>query len=168
MAQTATSWSSTHALNIHELESSTLTVHPITSQTPTAEATLAQEAPALFTGAFFRATSQLTYGQRVKISFAVTEAHYQNFILIKGNLEFHRSPDMVISYNRSEGTFDVTTGRQNQQELNKFLGKISAWLDQELSFKRQLKQMMAFEHEYRAKLATVYAGGDGFTLLRTV
>lgn len=170
MAQTATAWSTEHALNVHNVANkSTLSVHSaITKISGNAELPFLDLDSDLADGKFYRPTSKLKYSDRVKISFAVADAYRNDFITIKGLLEFHRTPDLVFSYNKSEGSFDVTTAWLDHKELFKFLRKISVWLDQELSFKRQLKEMMAFEREYRARMATVYAGGDGFTLLRTV
>ena len=104
----------------------------------------------------------------MKVSLSVDESHRQHFILFKGLLEFHRSAGFVFSFNKQDGTFDVTTSAQQEAELNVYLRKISAWIGQELAFKRRLKEMLAFEREYRAKLAKVYTDGDGFTLFPTV
>jgi hypothetical protein len=119
-------------------------------------------------GGFYVTVSQLQYGDKVKVSYVVSDAYRSHFILIKGLLEFHRAAAYAFSFNRQDGTFEVTlsTGRLSNplEELTRFLKKINAWLDQELSFKRQLKEMRAFEQEYRAKLAAIYAGGEGYTL----
>jgi hypothetical protein len=167
MTQTAAALSSDHALNINELRSSaTLTVH--TSVHPASTRTASSSHSGASNGTFYAAVSQLHYGDKVKFSYVVKDSYRSHFVLIKGLLEFHRSPAFVFSFNRQEGTFDVTlsTNRLSQplDEFNRFLRKIAAWLDQELSFKRQLKEMRAFEQEYRAKLAKVYEGGEGYTL----
>jgi hypothetical protein len=172
MTQTAAALSNDHALNIHELPSTTtLFVKTTTTESLTKSG---QQEPlnevAISDGTFYRSETQLKYGDKVKLSFSVKETYRTHFILIKGLLEFHRPPGFVFSYNKQESTFEVTASSagilQPLESLNKFLRKVAAWLDQEISFKRQLKDMMAFEREYRAKLAKVYAGGDGFTLIR--
>jgi hypothetical protein len=117
-------------------------------------------------GSFYNQTSQLQYGDRVKISFSVAARYAAHFILIKGLLEFHRAPEYTIAFRKSDATFEVTTAVQHLPRLNKFLAKVAVWLDQELSFKAQLKEVLAFEQEYRAKLAKVYAAQDTFTLFR--
>ena len=166
MTQTAAALSTDRAFNIHELPSTTtLFVSGSTAESPKSPAR--QE---IADGTFYRSESQLQYDDKLKVSFSVKETYRAHFILIKGLLEFHRPPGLVFSYNTQEGTFDVATASagvsQPLEGLNKFLRKVAAWLDQEISFKRQLKEMMSFEREYRAKLAKVYAGGDGFTLIR--
>jgi hypothetical protein len=172
MTQTASALSTDHALNIHPLPSSaTLFVKATTTVSLTKSG---QPEPlneiAVPDGTFYKSETQLKYGDKVKLSFSVKETYRTHFVLIKGLLEFHRPPGFVFAYNKQEGTFEVTTSSagisQPLESLNKFLRKVAAWLDQEISFKRQLKDMMAFEREYRAKLAKVYAGGDGFTLIR--
>lgn len=118
-------------------------------------------------GQFYTSTSQLSYGDKVKLSFSVKEAYRAHFTLIKGLLDFHRAPAYTFTFDKTEGTFDVVTGTGATlaiEELYRFLSKIATWLDQELSFKKQLKEMIAFEREYRAKLAKVYANSEGYTL----
>jgi len=167
MTQIAAVWSTDHALNIHEDSAATLTVH--SSSIKATDPTYADHAaPALYQSRFYRATSQLKYSDRLKVSFSVDETNRQHFILIKGLLEFHRNPGVVFTFNKTEGTFDATTSALQENELNVYLQKISAWIEQELSFKKRLKDMLSFEREYRAKLATVYAGGEGFTLFPTL
>ncbi|HTF18847.1 MAG TPA: hypothetical protein VK658_12285 [Chryseolinea sp.] len=175
MTQTATALSNDGALDIHKLTPSSTSTLSI-SATTTERASTSAKPPQSFRnssspeGSFYQGTSQLKYGDKAKFSFAVTESYRAHFILIKGLLEFHRAPEFVFSFNKQDNTFEVTSVfagiSQPLDELNKFLKKIAVWLDQELSFKRQLKEMMAFEREYRAKLAKVYSGGDGFTLIR--
>jgi hypothetical protein len=174
MTQTAAALSTDRALNIHELTSSTTLF--VNATTPEGFSIPLRHEPlnesAVPDGTFYRSESQLKYEDKVKVSFSVKEAYRTHFILIKGLLEFHRPPGLVFSYNKQEGTFDVATTSsgvsQSLEALNKFLRKVAAWLDQEISFKRQLKEMMSFEREYRAKLAKIYAGGDGFTLIRAL
>jgi len=165
MTKTAAAWSTEHALNIQEVVASSLSIHNSeTTEAPSAIVATSE----LFQGAYYRATSQLKYSDRLKVSLSVDESHRQHFILIKGLLEFHRSAGFVFSFNKRDGTFDVTTSAQQEAELNVYLRKISAWIGQELAFKRRLKEMLAFEREYRAKLAKVYTDSDGFTLFPTV
>lgn len=171
MTQTAAALSTDRALNIHELPSATTLFVSTTTDNAVSPA---RKEPlnelVLPDGAFYKSESQLRYGDKVKFSFSIKDTYRSHFILIKGLLEFHRAPEFVFSFNKHDGTFDVATPSsgisQPLEELNRFLKKIATWLDQEISFKKQLKDMMAFEHEYRAKLAKVYAGGDGFTLIR--
>ena len=170
MTQTAAALSTGRALNIHEGPSSnTFFVSDTATDTSAPVRQELLKTSEISDGTFYSYESQLRYGDKVKLSFAVKEAYRTHFILIKGLLEFHRTPAFVFSFNKQDGTFEVTTGSAGispPNDINKFLKKIAAWLDQEISFKRHLKDMMAFEREYRAKLAKVYAGGDGFTLIR--
>jgi hypothetical protein len=167
MTQIAAAWSTDHALNIHEDSAATLNVH--SSPAKATDRTYANHAEStLYQGRFYRATSQLKYSDRLKVSFSVNETTRQHFILIKGLLEFHRNPGVVFTFNKAEGTFEATTGALQENELNGYLRKISAWIEQELSFRKRLKDMLSFEREYRAKLATVYSGVEGFTLFPTL
>lgn len=168
MIQTAAALSQDGAFNIHDIASAaTLTVNadPIDAGVKLTATSLT---PDTLKGSFFESATQLQYGGKVKVSFAVKDSYRIHFTLIKGLLEFHRTSGFVFTFNRQAGTFDFTTPAsaigQPLEELGRFLKKIGTWLDQELSFKKQLKEMIAFEKEYRNRLAQVYASGEGYTL----
>ena len=167
MTQTAAALSTEHALNIHEYSSAaTLTAHAPTR--PAVGQGIKSAQPETGKGGFYEAISQLQYGDKVKLIYAVNPAYQSHFVLIKGLLEFHRAPGYTFLFKREEATFEVTLPAvrlsKPLDEFTNFLKKINLWLNQELSFKRQLKEMRAFELAYRAKLAKVYADGEGYTL----
>ena len=166
MTKSAVAWSTGHALNIYSNPATPLAIHSIKEESDTLQISTEKSELSFFEGKYFVSVSQLQYGDRLKIAFQVKEPYRRDFVLIKGLLEFHRLSDFAFSYNRNEGTLDVTLSIVKQEELLKFLKKISLWIDQELSFKHQLKEMISFEREYRKKLASIYSGGDGFTLGR--
>lgn len=167
MIQTAAALSTDLAFNIHYIASAaTLTVN--TNPVDVSVKLAGKLTPDAFKGSFFESASQLQYADKVKVSFNVKDSYRAHFVLIKGLLEFHRSSSFAFTFDKKEGTFDVTTtvsgADQPLDELGRFLKKIGTWLDQELSFRKQLKDMIAFEKEYRNRLALVYASGEGYTL----
>lgn len=180
MTQTAAALSTEQALNLSQSPTSPLTVltsgnttKALSGRSPKSRKHQVTESKPEITnkvqvdGQFYTSTSQLSYGDKVKLSFSVKEAYRAHFTLIKGLLDFHRAPAYTFTFDKTEGTFDVVTGTGATlaiEELYRFLSKIATWLDQELSFKKQLKEMIAFEREYRAKLAKVYANSEGYTL----
>ncbi|MGC3946229.1 MAG: hypothetical protein QM762_17220 [Chryseolinea sp.] len=166
MTKSAFAWSTGHALNIYSNPTTPLAIHALKEESDVLPVSPEKVDSAFFEGKYFSSVSQLQYGDRIKISFDINRLYQKDFVLIKGLLEFHRLPDFAFSYNRQHGSLDVTTASSRQNELNKFLKKVSVWIDQEFSFKRQLKEMISFEREYQKKLAKVYAGGEGYTLGR--
>jgi hypothetical protein len=166
MTQTAAAMSTGHALNIHEYSPAViLTAH--TSSRPAVAPAKPAHTPST-DDAFYVPVSQLHYSDKVKLSFLINDTYQSHFVLIKGLLEFHRAPGYVFLFKRDEAAFEVTLPvvrlSYPLDEFADFLKKINIWLNQELSFKRQLKAMRAFELEYRAKRAKVYADGEGYTL----
>lgn len=166
MTKSALAWSTGHALDIYSNSSTPLA---ITSNDDTNLLRVSPEPvidPSFYAGEYFSSVSHLKYADRLKITFEISNDHRKDFVLIKGLLEFHRLPDFSIAYNKEAATLEITASSSRQSELLSFLRKISGWIKQELSFKRQLKEMISFEREYRQKLAKVYEGGEGFTLGR--
>lgn len=167
MTKSALAWSTGHALDIYSDSSTSLAIHPSNGGANILRVSPAPGSdPVFYAGEYFNSVSQLKYADRLKVTFEVSTDYRKQFVLIKGLLEFHRLPDFSITYDREAGTLEVTTFSSGQAELLSFLGKISGWIKQELSFRQQLKEMISFEREYRQKLAKVYAGGEGFTLGR--
>lgn len=163
MTQTATALSAEQVLNVHK---TTLKIN--TQLTQTANVTKLPEPSKLASaeGAFYSNTSWLSYGDKVKLSFAINEAYLSHFVLIKGLLEFHRPAAFSISYNKADKSFDVVTSASVlhvKDEVSKYLRQISVWLEQEISFRSQLKEMISFERDYRARLAKVYQNSEGYT-----
>ena len=167
MTKSAIAWTTGHALNIYSNQSTPLAIHSVRDESKGLQVSPESEVDStFFQGAYFNSAAQLQYGDRLKVVFEIKTSHLKDFVLIKGLLEFHRLPEFTFTYNRQDGTFDATISKTNQTELLRFLRKVSIWIDQEFSFKNQLKEMISFEREYRKKLAAVYSGGDGFTLGR--
>jgi len=160
MKQAATALATHHAFNIQE--PTVLTVHATERSNRISDSHKTD----VNGNGFYNEASQLQYGDKIKLSYVINESYKAHFVLIKGLIEFHRSPGNSFSFDRQAGTFDITLSSASStlEDLTKFLRKIAVWLDQELSFKKQLKEMIAFEREYRAKVAKVYAGGEGYTI----
>src|SRR5690349_24621846 len=117
MTKSAVAWSTGHALNIYSNPTTPLSIHTLKDDSAALQLPNERKQPTFFEGTYFSSISQLQYGDRLKITFEVAESYRKDFILVKGLLEFHRLSDFTFTYNRGEGTLDVTLSITKQEEL---------------------------------------------------
>ena len=80
----------------------------------------------------------------------------QYFALVKGLIEFHRSPNLAFTYDRSENSFDIDFAITASVQAQAFLEWIYQLLKSEVAFKKALKGVIQFEEEYKKKQELVY------------
>ncbi len=114
-------------------------------------------------GSFYLPTYQSRDDEQLHISYRVREKYVPQFILIRGLIEFHRPAELQFAYDRENNTFEAIFQERHLNTLNRFLERVAVWVDQEISFKTHLKQILAFEDEYRARLNAIYASQNGTT-----
>ena len=110
----------------------------------------------LIENSYFKPLSIFKYGDRIKVSFGLRQPYAAHYVLTRGLIEFHRSKDYVFDYNRSDRTFHVSVSVNEVDKLHQFLNNIAVWLGEEIYFKSALKQIIAFEENYKLKMAEVY------------
>jgi hypothetical protein len=105
---------------------------------------------------FISQAGRLTYLDKVQYTFNIAEGYRKHFALIKGLIDFHRSANIQVKFNREEKSFEVRVNLQQVDSLIKFLEQVQEWLSGEVKFKIALKQVMQFEALYRSQRAAVY------------
>lgn len=104
----------------------------------------------------FAIQSSLFYHDSVRFSFTLNKKYSKHFIAVKGLLEFNRLAGFQFTYNRNEKSvaLDIPTSKRN--ELNALFHFVERQLQEELQFKKYLKQAIAFERQYQIEKARVY------------
>jgi hypothetical protein len=105
---------------------------------------------------FLGLASRLKYLDKVQYTFNIAEDYRNHFALIRGLIDFHRSANIQVKFNREERSFEVRVNLQQVDSLIKFLEQVQEWLSREVKFKTALKQVMQFEALYRSQRAAVY------------
>jgi hypothetical protein len=93
---------------------------------------------------------------RIHLSFVVAPEYKTSFGLLKGLIDFHRSPNFSFTFDRSQHRVDVTVADEDQHLLTSFLQSVHTRLTDELSFKANLKKILQFESDYKRKKDFLY------------
>ena len=93
---------------------------------------------------------------QVIVKFRLASAYRDNFILLRGLLEFSRPKGINVSSNNSEKTFEVHVGKNEARAMTVYLNKILDLFLKELNFKRSLKAVLSFEQDVRAEQSRLY------------
>jgi hypothetical protein len=105
----------------------------------------------------FDKISPLFYKRRVHFSFSLSEEFKENFVLIKGLIEFHRSRNFSFEYSFTQKVIETDVEVNELEDLRAFLHDVSIWVRQEIKFKKTLKVILDFENRYKVAKAEVYA-----------
>lgn len=93
---------------------------------------------------------------RVIVKFKLASADRDNFILLRGLLEFSRPKHLYVSSDNSEKIFEFNVGRNEAEAMTVYLNKILDLFVKELNFKRTLKAVLSFEQDVRAEQSRLY------------
>ena len=99
---------------------------------------------------------QLRYNDRIRLNFSIVPQYHTFFGLLKGLIDFHRSPSFSFAYNKSEHTVEVDVAAIDHSSLDSFLNTVFIYLKKEIEFKARLKTIIQFERDYREKMDLVY------------
>lgn len=100
--------------------------------------------------------SSLFYRDSAHFSFTLNEKYSNQFIAVKGLLEFNRLADFQFTYNRDEKSVALDIPATKRSELNNLFLLVEKQLQEDLQFKQYLKQAIAFERQYQIEKARVY------------
>lgn len=93
---------------------------------------------------------------RAHVNFLVAPEFKNSFGLLKGLIDFHRSPKFSFTFDRTRSSIDVIVAAEEQDALTNFVKNIHASLLDELSFKANLKKILQFESDYKSKKDFLY------------
>ncbi|HTE30763.1 MAG TPA: hypothetical protein VK666_10350 [Chryseolinea sp.] len=97
------------------------------------------------------------YDDRSRLRFDLPPNYKQHFGLLRGLIEFNRTPDFTFMYHRESNSFDIDIEVSQHERLKAFLNLIDGLLTGEIQFKKQLKKAIAFETQYRLESSKLYA-----------
>jgi len=112
--------------------------------------------PELFENWLFHTISLFFSDGRVHLTLSVSDKFKQDFILIRGLVEFHRPKHLLFSYDakhRSVG-IDITLNQFGQ--LRTFLSQVFEWVVKEKQFRYALKLAIEMENRYRLERDSIY------------
>ena len=119
---------------------------------------LASPAFALTLPAFIRNHYRVSENHVTRFTFFVHEDYIPRFALVRGLLEFNRGAAFSFVYNKASASFDVEVRTADVAALLDLLAIVNSQLERELTFKSALREVIAFEKEYRIRKAKVYGG----------
>jgi hypothetical protein len=106
---------------------------------------------------FIQTSQQFSYNDRIRVIFNISDEWKQHFILIKGLIEFSRGQNFSFTYDKTTGSLQTDFHVENANLLENFLKGIEAWLVKEVTFRKALKDVLAFEEHYKKRSALVYS-----------
>jgi hypothetical protein len=93
---------------------------------------------------------------QVIVKFRLADLYEDQFVLLRGLLEFSRPKEISISSNNSEKTFQFHIGRDKVLAITTYLDKILALFAKEIRFKESLKAVIRFEQATRLEQSRLY------------
>lgn len=105
----------------------------------------------------FEQVAPFFYKKRVRVSLTVSSDYRAHLVMLRGLIEFNRPKHLSFDYQFQHSTIETDIDIRELTDLQSFLKKISAWLNQEIQFKQALKTVLAFENRYKLEKAGVYA-----------
>jgi hypothetical protein len=93
---------------------------------------------------------------QVIVKFSLRDLYQDQFVLLRGLLEFSRPKEISISSNNSEKTFQLHFGRDKVLAITTYLDKILALFAKEIRFKESLKAVIRFEQATRLEQSRLY------------
>jgi hypothetical protein len=105
---------------------------------------------------FIGSTIAFSYNNRIRLNISVN-APLTHFILIRGLIEFNRSKNLLVSYDKEKKTLEADFPEVEAGSVKNFLQNISLWLNEEIKFKSGLKHVIEFESRYKAERSRLYA-----------
>jgi hypothetical protein len=105
----------------------------------------------------FQKAAPFYYNDRVRLSFSIAEKFTDQFILIKGLIEFNRPKHFSFTYNPVQKTVETDIEVNQIKELQSFYTSVYGWLKKEIQFKDTLKLILDWENRNKKEMAAVYS-----------
>jgi hypothetical protein len=105
----------------------------------------------------FSTVTPLFYREKLRITFEVSENFKNKMAMIRGIVEFNRSSRFLFRYNLKKRTIETDIHPASVGELNSFFDTVLKITEDEIRFKKVLKDVIAFEKEYKRLSTNVYA-----------
>jgi hypothetical protein len=93
---------------------------------------------------------------QVIVKFSLRDLYQDQFVLLRGLLEFSRPKEISIATNNSEKTFQFHIGRDKVLAITTYLDKILDLFVKEIRFKESLKAVIRFEQATRLEQSRLY------------
>jgi hypothetical protein len=105
----------------------------------------------------FSMVTPFFYRERLRITFEVSENFKNEMALIRGIVEFNRSSRFLFRYDLNKRTIETNIHPANVDALKSFFTDVLKLIEDEIQFKKVLKDVIAFENEYKRLSTNVYA-----------
>jgi hypothetical protein len=105
----------------------------------------------------FSTVTPLFYRERLRITLEVSEYFKSKMALIRGIVEFNRSSRFLFRYDLNKRTIETDIHPANVDALKSFFTDVFKLIEDEIQFKKALKDVIAFENEYKKLSTNVYA-----------
>ena len=93
---------------------------------------------------------------QVIVKFSLRDLYQDQFVLLRGLLEFSRPKEISISSNNSEKTFQLHIGKDKVSAITAYMERILDLLVKEIRFKESLKAVIRFEQATRLEQSRLY------------
>lgn len=104
----------------------------------------------------FSTVTPLFYRERLRITLEVSEYFKSKMALIRGVVEFNRSSRFLFKYDLNKRTIETDIHPANVDALKSFFIDVLKLIEDEIRFKKALKDVIAFETEYKRLSTNVY------------
>lgn len=107
--------------------------------------------------ALFKKISPFYYKDRVRVTLLVNDQFRRDYVLLKGIIEFHRTRNLVFTYDLEHRSLSIDINKADLDELRNFLSLAGKLLVKEKQFRHALRVAVEFEKRYRLEAESVYA-----------
>jgi hypothetical protein len=104
----------------------------------------------------FRAFSVFYYGNNARMSFSISDNTKTHYGLLKGLIEFYRSKQLQFHFIKEENEIQIDVNVELLENVHNLISLVSKKIQEELAFKRTLKNVIAFEAIYKSEKAKAY------------
>jgi hypothetical protein len=99
---------------------------------------------------------EIFQADQVIVKFRLEDLYQDQFVLLRGLLEFSRPKEISISSNKGEKSFQFQIGRDKVLAISTYLDKIIDLFVKEIRFKESLKAVIRFEQATRVEQTRLY------------